>query len=69
MGGVPEIINPAIFLKIDPRVSVLAQPELWHFQLTLLVVLTTLSLPCERVMTSRKLQYVLSIGIKIDDLG
>ena len=32
-----------IFLKIDPRVSELADPEIWHFPLTLLVVLTTLS--------------------------
>jgi len=30
-------------LKIDPRVSELADPEIWHFPLTLLVVLTTLS--------------------------
>ena len=32
-----------IFLKIDPRVSELADPEIWHSPLTLLVVLTTLS--------------------------
>jgi len=31
------------FLKIDPRVSELADREIWHFPLTLLVVLTTLS--------------------------
>jgi len=31
------------FLKIAPRVSELADPEIWHFPLTLLVVLTTLS--------------------------
>jgi len=43
-GGVHDVINPAIFLKIDPRVSELADPEIWHFRLTLLVVLTTLSL-------------------------
>jgi len=30
-------------LKIDPRVLELADPEIWHFPLTLLVVLTTLS--------------------------
>ena len=30
-------------MKIDPRVSELADPEIWHFPLTLLVVLTTLS--------------------------
>jgi len=43
-GGVPDVINPAnFFLKIDPRVSELADPEIWHFPLTLLVVLTTLS--------------------------
>jgi len=30
-------------LKIAPRVSELADPEIWHFPLTLLVVLTTLS--------------------------
>ena len=50
-GGVPDLINRAnFFLKIDPRVSVLADPEIWHFPLTLLVVLTTLShyIPCER---------------------
>jgi len=41
--SVPDVINPAIFLKIDPRVSELADPEIWHFPLTLLVVLTTLS--------------------------
>jgi len=29
-----------IFLKIDPRVSVLADLEIWHFPLTLLVVLS-----------------------------
>jgi len=43
-GGVPDVINPAIFLKIDPRVLELADAEIWHFRLTLLVVLTTLSL-------------------------
>jgi len=31
------------FLKIDPRVLVMADPELWDLALTLLVVLTTLS--------------------------
>ena len=30
-------------MKIDLRVSELADPEIWHFPLTLLVVLTTLS--------------------------
>ena len=42
-GGALGKINCAIFLKNDPRVSVLADPEIWHFPLTLLVVLTTLS--------------------------
>jgi len=38
-----------LLMKIDPRVSVLADPEILHFPLTLLVVLTTLShyVPCE----------------------
>ena len=36
-------LNRAFFFKIDPGVSVLADPEIWHFPLTLLVVLTTLS--------------------------
>jgi len=42
-GGVPDSINYANFLKINPRVSVLTDPEIWHFPLILLVVLTTLS--------------------------
>ena len=48
------------FLKIDPRVSELEDPEIWHFPLTLLVVLTTLShyrVRCDDGMkyTSRRL--------------
>jgi len=42
-GGVPDVINPAIFFENRPKVSELAYPEIWHFPLTLLVVLTTLS--------------------------
>jgi len=42
-GGVYDAINSAIFLKINPRISVLADIEIWHFPLTLLVVLKTLS--------------------------
>ena len=35
--SVPDVINPAIFLKIDQRVSELADPEIWHVPLTCLV--------------------------------
>ena len=42
-GGVPDVINPAKFFENRPRVFELADPEIWHFPLTLLVVLTTLS--------------------------
>jgi len=41
--GVRDVINRAQFSKNRPRVSQLADPEIWHFPLTLLVVLTTLS--------------------------
>jgi len=51
-GEVPDVINRANFFWKSTQVSLLADPEIWHFQLTLLVVLTTLSLalPCERVI-------------------
>jgi len=48
--GSPTQSTVRNFLKIDPRVLVLADPEIWHFPLTLLVVLTTLTLLCERVI-------------------
>ena len=49
MGWGPRLNQPCkFFLKFDPRVSELADPEIWHFPLTLLVVLTTLSHYCAR---------------------
>ena len=51
-------------MKIDPRVSELADPEIWHFPLTLLVVLTTLSryrVRCDRLFISLFVFYCLLI--------
>jgi len=39
-----------------------------HFPLTLLVVLTTLTLPCERD-DEQQVPHGLSIGTNVDDLG
>ena len=48
------------FLKIAPRVSELADPEIWHFPLTLLVVLTTLShyrVRCDLYLKNCRFKY------------
>jgi len=46
------------FLKIDPRVSELADPEIWHLAFATDFAgrpYNTLSLPCERVIAAEQL--------------
>ena len=50
-GGVPDVINRAIFLKIDPRVSIADRLRNMAFPIDFAGrPYNTLTLPCERVM-------------------